>query len=132
MSVTNSTTVLHNKYWNGTISELGIAWIMEDRLIWSQEMSIFIHTAGKPLRLLLAACPLPEGLAFESLNEDLLLTGLWEWHLFHRQCDHIHICVVGNTLSNVLVSGSMEDFVRGPLTQCLQFILINLMNSRKL
>lgn len=44
-------------------------------MLGNEGLSCFIHTAEVPLLLLLAVCALPEGPAFETLNEDLLLTG---------------------------------------------------------
>lgn len=68
----------------------------------NEGLSCFIHTAEVPPLLLLAVCASPEGPAFETLNEDLLLTGgLREWHLLHCKHDHIHRCVKGNTLCSV-------------------------------
>lgn len=44
-------------------------------MLGNEGLSCFIHTAEVPPLLLLAVCALPEGHAFKSLNEDLLLTG---------------------------------------------------------
>ena len=41
----------------------------------NEGLSCFIHTVEVPPFPLLAVCALPEGPAFETLNEDLLLTG---------------------------------------------------------
>lgn len=51
------------------------------------ELRCSIHARSSAVEMLLllllpAVCALPEGLAFETPNEDLLLTGsLVEWHL---------------------------------------------------
>lgn len=44
-------------------------------MLGNEGLSCFIRTVEVPLPLLLAVCALPAGPAFETLNEDLLLTG---------------------------------------------------------
>lgn len=44
-------------------------------MLGNEGSSCLIHTAGEPPLLLLAVSALPGGLPFETLNEDLPLTG---------------------------------------------------------